>query len=181
MQNSINIKNRISRDKKISGNSQYKNIKLKENMLKGDQFLWILKATGFNRGNGIHMFRNIEELESILNKYYDLCQFKNTGLRTTSFVIQKYIEQPLLIDNYKFDIRIFVLLDQDMNVYMYREGYLRKSSEKYDLDNIGNEFIHLTNNAIQKNCSIYDSESHIMGWTRLIELLDKQKVRMIIN
>jgi len=150
-------------------------------MLKNDKFIWILKATGFNRGNGIHVFKNIEELETILNKYYDQCQVKNGNLRTTSFVIQKYIEQPLLIDSFKFDIRIFVLLDQDMNVYMYREGYLRKSSEKFDLDNIGNEYIHLTNNAIQKNCSIYDSESHIIGWNGLVRLLGSEKVRIIVG
>lgn len=142
-----------------------------------------MKATGFNRGNGIHVFKNIEQLETILNKYYDQCQNKNTNtnLKTNSFVIQKYIEQPLLIDGYKFDIRVFVLLDQNMNVYMYRQGYLRKSSEKFDLDNIGNEYIHLTNNAIQKNCDVYDSDSHIVGWNRLQELLGTEKLEMIME
>ena len=181
MQNSICIKNRIAREKKIGSSNQYKNVKLKNSMVQDDKFLWILKATGFNRGNGIHVFKNIEQLELILNKYYDQYQNKNMGLKTSSFVIQKYIEQPLLIDGFKFDIRIFVLLDQNMNVYMFKEGYLRKSSEKFDLDNIGNEYIHLTNNAIQKNCAVYDSDSHIVGWDVLIGLLGEQKLQTIIK
>ena len=48
----------------------------------------------------------------------------------------------------KFDIRMWVLVSQDMNVYMYHEGYIRTSSIKYNLENLDNIFIHLTNNAV---------------------------------
>ena len=60
MQSSIIIKNRISRDKKAGPSNQYKNVKLKESMIKDDKYVWILKATGFNRGNGIHLFESLE-------------------------------------------------------------------------------------------------------------------------
>ncbi len=52
-------------------------------------------------------------------------------IRTCTFVIQKYIEKPLLIGNRKFDIRIWVLVTQDMDVYIFKEGYIRTSSEEF--------------------------------------------------
>lgn len=31
----------------------------------GDTYLWLLKPTGLNRGRGIYLFRNLEELAKI--------------------------------------------------------------------------------------------------------------------
>jgi hypothetical protein len=63
----------------------------------------------------------------------------------------------MLIKGRKFDIRAWVLLDQHMNAYFYREGYVRTSSEKYSIaaEDISNEYIHLTNNAVQKKAINY--------------------------
>jgi hypothetical protein len=75
-------------------------------------------------------------------------------MKTCSFVVQKYIENPLLIAERKFDIRVWVLLKEDMTLYFFKEGYLRMSSERYCLD-ISNYFIHLTNNAVQQHSKQY--------------------------
>lgn len=37
-----------------------------------------------------------------------------------TFVIQKYIENPFLMNKRKFDIRIWVLLNQDMELFFFR-------------------------------------------------------------
>ena len=57
----------------------------------------------------------------------------------------------------KFDIRVWVLLDQDHNLFFFKEGYLRTSSTEFgiDLQNIDNAFVHLTNNAVQKHATNY--------------------------
>ena len=67
-------------------------------------------------------------------------------------IVQKYLDNPLLYYKRKFDIRCFVLLDSNLNVYFCREGHLKGCSELYDLENT-NKFIHITNYSFQKNSS----------------------------
>ena len=64
-------------------------------------------------------------------------------------IIQKYIERPLLYKKRKCDIRIWVLLTQSMNVYVFKEGHLKTCSVEYDL-NSKNLFSHITNYSFQK-------------------------------
>jgi hypothetical protein len=46
---------------------------------------------------------------------------------------------------------VWVLLDHNKRYHLYREGYFRLSSEAFSLgDNLYHNFVHLTNNAIQK-------------------------------
>jgi hypothetical protein len=80
-------------------------------------------------------------------------------IRTNAFVIQKYLENPYLIDGRKFDIRVWVLLTHDLTCYFFKEGYIRLSSEiyKHDADSVNNQFMHLTNNAVQKHSTSYSS------------------------
>lgn len=82
----------------------------------------------------------------------------SSKLKTRRFIIQKYIENPFLLNQRKFDIRVWVLLNHEMNLYFFREGYVRTSSEIFDLnvEGLENPFIHLTNNAIQKNSEKYE-------------------------
>lgn len=94
-----------------------------------------------SRGRGIRCFNNL----------YDIADYC-LG-RDTQFVIQKYIENPLLVEGRKFDIRQWVLI-QDYNpprVYFYEESYLRFCMDDFSLDNIHNRFVHLTNNSVQKH------------------------------
>ena len=60
------------------------------------------------------------------------------------------MERPLLIDERKFDIRLWVLVSSEGKCYIFKEGYIRTSSWKYNLDenSIHQPFIHLTNNAV---------------------------------
>lgn len=72
--------------------------------------------------------------------------------RNSAFVVQKYLEKPMLINGRKFDIRVWVLWTQEMKLYFFKEGYLRTSSENYhaNKDSLDNLYVHLTNNAVQK-------------------------------
>ena len=73
-------------------------------------------------------------------------------VKSKIFVIQKYLERPLLINKRKFDIRLWVCVTHDLKCFLFREGYIRMSSREYTLNNEqhANPFVHLTNNAIQR-------------------------------
>ena len=59
-----------------------------------------------NRGRGIHLFRKIEDLG-------DLLQSELGKNLKASFIIQKYIEKPMLINCRKFDIRVYAMITQN--------------------------------------------------------------------
>ena len=63
--------------------------------------------------------------------------------------MQKYIERPLLYRGRKFDIRVWAIFTCTLEVFFYREGYLRTSSDDYSL-NDSNNYVHLTNNCLQQ-------------------------------
>ena len=71
-----------------------------------------------------------------------------------TMVIQQYIPNPLLLDGYKFDLRLYVLVTSfhPLEAHIYREGFGRFATEPYSLqpDQTHNLFVHLTNSSIQK-------------------------------
>ena len=115
--------------------------------------LWILKpGENSNRGNGITIASTLDDIRKELRKN----PFPLTGQHT--HIIQKYIENPFLINNRKFDIRCYTLITSVNGIiqcYFYEEGYLRTSSKKFTCDDLSNLFIHLTNDAIQKKSENY--------------------------
>ena len=74
---------------------------------------------------------------------------------SNEIIIQKYLDRPLLYYKRKFDIRCFVLVDSNLNVFFCREGHLKGSSEFYDL-NTTNKLIHITNYSLQKKSSKFE-------------------------
>ena len=115
--------------------------------------VWIIKpGENTNRGTGIHLFNSITEIKHFLKTNVENSQ------TSKSFIIQKYIERPFLINNRKFDIRCFSLITSINGIvqgYFYTDGYIRTSSFEYSLKDINNNFIHLTNDAIQKHSENY--------------------------
>ena len=69
-------------------------------------------------------------------------------------VISRYIDNPLLIGSKKFDLRMYVLVTnyRPLKAWSYALGFARFCNEKYstDIAEIDNQFIHLTNVAVQK-------------------------------
>lgn len=65
-------------------------------------------------------------------------------------IVQKAIEKPLLYKGRKFDIRVWVLVTPQLEIYYYNTPYIRTSSSIYTTDVMTSE-IHLTNNCQQKH------------------------------
>lgn len=119
--------------------------------------IWIIKPADFNRGRGIKIFNTLEAFRNIIAECVSDIHNKRDAQESV-YIIQKYIESPLLINNRKFDIRVWVLVTHKLGCYFYKEGYIRTSSEQYSLEDalLSNQYIHLTNNAIQKESSLYE-------------------------
>jgi hypothetical protein len=69
-------------------------------------------------------------------------------------IAQKAIEKPLLYHGRKFDIRVWVLVTPNFEVYYYNMPYMRTSSSVYTTESLNSE-IHLTNNCQQKHFNEY--------------------------
>lgn len=69
-----------------------------------------------------------------------------------SFVACRYIDNPLLINGLKFDLRIYVAITSldPLRIYIYKEGLVRFATEKYRKGEIDNKFVHLTNYSVNK-------------------------------
>ena len=73
--------------------------------------------------------------------------------RGKSLIVQEYIRNPLLYNGRKFDIRVFMLIgvnNGQVRGYWYQDGYVRTASYLWDLEDMEDNEVHLTNDAIQK-------------------------------
>ena len=84
-------------------------------------------------------------------------------------VVQQYIDDPMLLDGLKFDLRLYALLadvandggaDSDdggpMRLFLYREGLARFAVDEYEPptnENLRNVHMHLTNYSINRKAS----------------------------
>lgn len=107
--------------------------------INGVNNIWILKPAGLSRGRGIELYNHLEEIKDKMQK-------------EGQWVMQKYIECPLLVKKKKFDIRQWVLVTSwnPLTAWFYDKCYLRFGVEDYSIDDLKNKFVHLTNNSIQK-------------------------------
>jgi tubulin polyglutamylase TTLL2 len=80
-------------------------------------------------------------------------------------VVQSYIENPLLIGGYKFDLRLYVCVPsyQPLTIYLYKHGIVRFATEKFSLESIDDSFRHLTNFSLNKLGPGYNEKKERVG------------------
>ncbi|XP_021917353.1 probable tubulin polyglutamylase TTLL2 isoform X2 [Zootermopsis nevadensis] len=110
--------------------------------------VWICKPVGQSQGRGIFLFKDLG----------DLCYDSNA-------IVQRYIQNPLLIGGYKFDLRLYVCIPSyhPLTVYLYREGLVRFGTDKYSMADLNNPFCHLTNSSLNKWGPGYNEKKERIG------------------
>ncbi|CAH8615549.1 unnamed protein product [Schistosoma rodhaini] len=104
---------------------------------------FIQKPANGAMGHGIHLYCDMNKISGNIND----------GIIS---VIQEYIEHPLLIDGYKCDLRVYVLVTScdPLKIFIYNEGLVRLSAEKYikpSEPNGDSIYRQLTNYSINKH------------------------------
>ncbi|XP_045158569.1 tubulin polyglutamylase TTLL7-like [Mercenaria mercenaria] len=105
---------------------------------------FIVKPSNGAQGHGISLYKNLEKIPA-----------------QEHFIVQEYVEKPLLMDGYKFDLRIYVLITScdPLRVFLFNDGLVRMSTEKYlppAENNISHLFMHLTNYSVNKHNEFYE-------------------------
>lgn len=140
--------------------------------INGNHNIWIVKPAGMSRGRGIRIFNNLAEIID-----YAQC-------REQQYVAQKYIENPMIILNRKFDIRQWVLVKcwNPLTVWFYEECYIRFGAVEYNIQEITNRYMHLTNNSVTKHCEGADNEIEGNMWEQSdLEEFIKVLFMLLIN
>ncbi|CRH00342.1 tubulin--tyrosine ligase, putative [Plasmodium relictum] len=115
---------------------------------------YIMKPDSGSMGIGVKLIHKYSDINiNILNGY-------------NCYIIQKYIDNPLLMYKKKFDFRIYILLLPGKNypkIYLSKIGFARLCTEEYKKKKryICNTYVHLTNYSINKDNEKYIRKKNI--------------------
>ena len=127
--------------------------------MNGTSNLWIVKPGGLSRGRGIRVFKDYQKILTYAevdaekqvsaanmgqsasnNKRIAYLAHQNASNNDDNqftrrvWVVQKYIENPMLIMNRKFDIRVWVIVQSwnPLRIYIWKNCYVRFACNDYD-------------------------------------------------
>ncbi|XP_054372188.1 tubulin polyglutamylase TTLL13 isoform X1 [Molothrus ater] len=111
-----------------------------------------------------HAYRSMRKARTFICKPDNSCQGRGIFIthhpeeikHGERMICQQYISEPFLIDGFKFDMRIYVLVTScdPLKIFLYKEGLARFATMRYidnSTRNLGDICMHLTNYAINKH------------------------------
>ncbi|XP_069088305.1 tubulin polyglutamylase TTLL7 [Pleurodeles waltl] len=111
----------------------------KELRKKRRQKTFIVKPANGAMGHGISLIRSGDKLQS-----------------QEHLIVQEYLDKPFLMEGYKFDLRIYILVTScdPLRIFLYNDGLVRMGTEKYhppSESNLSQLYMHLTNYSVNKH------------------------------
>lgn len=156
---------------------------------------WILKPSMSDKGQGIRIFRTIDELQAIFNSFEEdddededenverLESDEANGViisQLRHFVVQEYQDHPLLLRYYqgrKFHLRTYVVCIGRLQVLVYKNILTLFAQEPFPTEssreNLDNLSAHLTNTCLQE-----EKTALVVPWWQIegLKLSEKEKV-----
>ncbi|KAJ3098341.1 Tubulin polyglutamylase ttll6 [Phlyctochytrium planicorne] len=122
---------------------EWEDLKLTIKGKKGQTF--IAKPDHGCQGKGIFLFRNLKSI---------------SAQKGSNLIVQSYLPKPYLIDNLKFDLRVYVLVTSvdPLRIFIHKSGLARFATHRYSDPSEGNMSdvcMHLTNYAINKHSNSF--------------------------
>lgn len=111
--------------------------------------VFILKPVASSQGRGIEIVMSLRNID-----------------RYRRVVCQVYMQQPLLLDGLKFDLRVYALITsiEPLQIFVYNEGLVRLATQQYETPrrtNLANKYMHLTNYSINKYSSTFSEDAEL--------------------
>jgi len=109
---------------------------------KNKKNIWIAKPVNMSRGRFIKLIYSMESYKKLLYN----------SINNIQYLISRYLDKPHLLNNKKYDLRIYVLILSftPLKIYLYYNGLVRFATENYTKSDYDNIFIHLTNYSVNK-------------------------------
>nr|XP_040040357.1 tubulin polyglutamylase TTLL7 isoform X2 [Gasterosteus aculeatus aculeatus] len=116
---------------------------------KRKQKTFIVKPANGAMGHGISLIRNCEKLPA-----------------QEHFIVQEYLDKPFLMEGYKFDLRIYILVTScdPLRIFLYNDGLVRMGTEKYHAPseaNLSQLYMHLTNYSVNKHNENFERDETV--------------------
>jgi hypothetical protein len=118
-------------------NSKSQKLLFEKNYKSGE--IYVIKSK-MQRQLGIKITDNLQEIK------------KNYNIQ--NILVQHFIKNQLLINNYHFNIRVFVLVvfkNRNMDIYLYNEGNIRYASKEFKKNSLDNQSLITKGVSAQKN------------------------------
>jgi len=114
---------------------------------KNPNFLWIWKPINLSCGKGIRLFGS--SIPPAVEK----------KISQRAGIVQRYIDRPLCINGFKFDLRLYVVVTSfdPLKVYINQEGLVRLATQQYrcSSESLDERTMHLTNYSVNKHAACY--------------------------
>ncbi|ETK89236.1 hypothetical protein F441_06710 [Phytophthora nicotianae CJ01A1] len=109
--------------------------------LENENNTWIMKPSATNKGAEVNVIKDFKKLRSIVNEWTDIREW----------VVQEYIQRPLLLRARKFHIRVYVLAVGGLKVFVYQHCLVLCALEQYREADTDNNYSHITNTFQQQS------------------------------
>ena len=128
-----------------------------------NKIMWIIKPENSLARRGVTVVDSYNKLkESISSTTWN------------NWIIQKYINNPLLLNNKKFHFRLYVIVlkyKNQVNTYYYNKGFIYTADKPFNINDLSND-VQLSGENSKNNVYIFPQ--------KIIELIGKDKYNNII-